>query len=170
MRDMLKLYEQHALQVYKYLLSLSADAALAEELTQETFAQALKSIRRYRGESKPEVWLCAIAKHLWYQELRRRSHLSPLGLEELAVAGESENPETIVLQQLQRQQLYQQLAALDAETQEVMKLRLAGELSFREIGDLLGKTENWARVRFYRGKQELSIRLQQTKEEPGDGR
>lgn len=44
---------------------------------------------------------------------------------------------------------------LDSTTREVMYLRLAGDLQFSEIADILGKTENWARVTYYRGKQKL---------------
>ena len=65
-------YELYAQSVYRYLFSLIGEADTAEELTQETFYQALKSIDTYRGESTPQVWLCAIAKRLWFKELEHR--------------------------------------------------------------------------------------------------
>ena len=72
------LYEQHAQGVYRYLFSLGADADTAEDLTQETFCQALKSLDTFRGDCSPQTWLCAIAKRLWYKELERRKRFAPL--------------------------------------------------------------------------------------------
>ena len=72
------LYEQHAQGVYRYLFSLGADADTAEDLTQETFCQALKSLDTFRGDCSPQTWLCAIAKRLWYKELERRRRFAPL--------------------------------------------------------------------------------------------
>lgn len=51
--------------------------------------------------------------------------------------------------------LYQKMQKLDKETREVIYLRITGELSFKEISTILDKTENWARVTFYRGKNKL---------------
>lgn len=71
MEDMSRLYQQHAQTVYKFLLAQCRDAHLAEELTQETFYQAIRSVDRFNGSCKVSVWLCQIAKHLWYQHLRK---------------------------------------------------------------------------------------------------
>lgn len=56
---------------------------------------------------------------------------------------------------VEKVELFRMLHHLDITTREVMYLRLTGELSFAEIGSIMGKTENWARVTFYRGKQKL---------------
>ena len=79
MDDMEQIYQAHARTVYKFLLSQCHDAGLAEELTQETFYQAVRSIGRFQGDCKVSVWLCQIAKHLWYQHLRRFPGVGPLG-------------------------------------------------------------------------------------------
>ena len=78
MDNMEEIYQAHARTVYKFLLSQCHDAGLAEELTQETFYQAVRSIGRFDGKCKVSVWLCQIAKHLWYQHLRRRRPEEPL--------------------------------------------------------------------------------------------
>ena len=78
------LYEKHARSVYRYLFSLSGEPDTAEDLTQETFCQALKSLDTFRGDCSPQVWLCAIAKRLWYKELERRSRTAPLEEEHLS--------------------------------------------------------------------------------------
>ena len=71
MDDMHQIYRQHAQTVYKFLLAQCQNADLAEELTQETFYQAIRSIDRFDGSCKLSVWLCQIAKHLWYRHLRK---------------------------------------------------------------------------------------------------
>ena len=78
MDSMSAVYQRHAQTVYKFLLSLCHDPDLAEELTQETFYQAVRSADRFDGRCKVSVWLCQIAKHLWYQHLRKSRREEPL--------------------------------------------------------------------------------------------
>ena len=66
MQDMDAVYRQHAQTVFKYLMSLTHDADLAEELTQETFYQAVRSIDRFDESCKITTWLCAIAKNQYF--------------------------------------------------------------------------------------------------------
>lgn len=155
MRDMERIYKEHAKSVYKYLLSLCQDGDLAEELTQETFYRALYSLHTYNGACKVSVWLCQIAKHIWYQELekRRKTRAMPL-TEQIPAPGIS--PEEKALLAQEKLALYQTLHALEDPIREVMYLRLSGEFSFREIGEILGKNENWARITFYRGKRKIT--------------
>ena len=153
--DVETLYRQRALAVYKYLLCLTHDQALAEDLTADTFERALGGFERFRGDCTPTAWPCAIAKRLWLADRRKRrldgppdETLSAPSAEQDALAGFS------------RAELLRRLHALDEPLREVMYLRAFGALSFAEIGDILGKTENWARVTFYRGKQRLKKELE----------
>ena len=137
MKDLDTVYRQHAQTVYKFLLSQCRDPQTAEELTQETFYQAVRSIDRFDGGCKVSVWLCQIAKHLWYQHLRKANRETELPEEaELPLVPSAE------------EEAVSRSGQLDL-------LRRVGGLSFREIGDVLGKTETWARVTFYRGKERL---------------
>ena len=154
MSDMDKIYQQHAQTVYKYLLSLTHDEDLSEELTQETFYRAVYSIANYDGTCKLSVWLCQIAKHIWYQELDKRKRKPTVPLDE-DILPKAESPEDEYLASQSKISLYRALHDLDEPMREVMYLRLTGELSFKEIGEILGKSENWARVTFYRGKQKI---------------
>ena len=147
------IYRHHAQTVYKFLLSQTRDPGLAEELTQETFYQAVRSIDRFDGKCKVSVWLCQIAKHLWYQQLRKQKREVPLSEEGVDVPLPSAEEET--LDRAGRLELLRQVHSLPEPCREVMYLRAFGDLSFREIGDVLGKTETWARVTFYRGKEKL---------------
>ena len=153
MDDMSAIYRQHAQTVYKFLLAQCRDPDLAEELTQETFYQAVRSADRFDGGCKVSVWLCQIAKHLWYQHLRKRNREAPMPEEGIDVPLPS--AEEGLLEQEGRLELLRQVHQLPEAQKEVVYLRAFGGLSFREIGDVLGKTETWARVTFYRSKEKL---------------
>ena len=153
MQNMDEIYEECFETVYKYLFCLTHNSDISEELTQETFYRAVKKIDTYNGKCKISVWLCQIAKHLWYNQCRKNKRIvdtdetfdieDPQNLEEQIIAGE------------EKVSLYKKMQNLDEKTREVMYLRIPGELSCKEIGEILGKTENWARVTFYRGKSKL---------------
>ena len=146
-----EIYQQYAQTVYRYLLSLTRDADLAEELTQETFFQAIRSIDRYNGSCKISTWLCAIAKRVLYNW--RRKH--PAQEEMPEDTGQSASAETEVMQQQGRMALIARMHELPEPGREVVYLRVFGGLSFAEIGEVHGKSENWARVTYYRMKEKL---------------
>ncbi|EHQ88558.1 RNA polymerase sigma factor [Desulfosporosinus youngiae] len=148
-----EIYKEHARSVYKFLLSLSHDADTAEELTQETFYRAVYSIDKYDGICKISVWLCQIAKHVWYQELRKRNRQTAQELTE--DIPDSSTPEQSALLARDKLSLYKAIHTLSEPMREVVHMRLSGEFSFSEIGEVLGKSENWARTTFYRAKQKI---------------
>ena len=151
MEDISRLYHQHAQTVYKFLLAQCRDAHLAEELTQETFYQAIRSVDRFNGSCKVPVWLCQIAKHLWYQHLRKHRREAAEGPPETVLPSAEEE----TLAQEGQLELLRKIHALSPDAREVVYLRSFGGLSFREIGDVCGRTETWARVTFYRSKELL---------------
>lgn len=153
LKEIEKAYTQHAKDVYRYLLSLTHDENLAEELTQETFFRAMRTIDRYDGSCKLSVWLCQIAKHLWYQWLEKRSRMEQVELTDEIPCQES--PEKHALLNMEKTTLYQAIHTLPEPMRELVYLRLTGEFSFREIGEILGKSESWARTTFYRAKQKI---------------
>ena len=154
MKDMEEIYRAHARTVYKYLLSLCHDDALAEELTQETFYQAVRSADRFDGSCKVSTWLCQIAKHLFYQHLRRQKREEPLPEGEDALPP-LPSAEGEALDRAGQLDLLRRIHDLPEPGREVVYLRVFGSLSFREIGEVLGKTETWSRVTFYRCKERL---------------
>ncbi|MCR4642398.1 MAG: sigma-70 family RNA polymerase sigma factor [Lachnospiraceae bacterium] len=151
MQSMNELYQQYARTVYKYLRSLCHNEDLAEELTQETFYQAIRSIGRFDGSCKVSTWLCAIAKNLYLSHQRKNPVHEDITETEIPV----ESAESAVLGSAGRLELLKKLHELPEPYREVMYLRVFGNLSFAELGAILGKTENWARVTFYRGKEKL---------------
>ena len=154
MEDMREVYRQHAQTVYKFLLAKTRDEHLAEELTQETFYQAVKSVDRFDGTCKVSVWLCQISKHLWYQSLRKQKRETPRSPEDMPEAP-GPSAEERLLEQEGRMDLLRLVHGLPEPAREVVYLRAFGGLSFREIGDVCGRTETWARVTFYRSKEKL---------------
>lgn len=154
MFDMDAAYREYAVMVYKFLLSLCYEEELAEELTQETFYQAVRSVDRYDGSCKVSTWPCQIAKHLWYREMERRKRK---GTSELTADMESlEKPvEEQLLVKEEKMELFRKVHVLDEISKEIVLLRVTGAFSFKEIAELFGKNENWARVTYYRAKQKL---------------
>ncbi len=153
--DLDETYRRYAEMVFKYCYTLCRDEHTAEELTQETFYQAVRSAHRYDGSCRVSTWLCQIAKHLWYRESEKRKRKETVPLdEELAVGGLSTEEETLQRESVMR--LYRRAHGLAEPAREVFLLRVSGELSFREIGEIFGKTENWARVTYYRAKQKVT--------------
>lgn len=151
--DMDDVYRQHAQTVYQFLLAQTRDADLAEELTAETFYQAVRSIGRYDGSCKLSVWLCQIAKHLWYRHLQKNKRQTESLSEDIVLCVPSAEEEAVATED--HIALLRAVHALPEPAREVVYLRSFGGLSFRQIGDVLGKSENWARVTFYRGKERL---------------
>lgn len=152
MQSMDEIYQTYAKTVYKFLLTRTRDEDIAEELTQETFYQAIKSIQRFDGSCKLSTWLCAIAKNqlLAYQ----RKHPIEESLDD-AEELSGINVEAEVLCEERRIELIKKLHLCPEPFREIIYLRVFGGLSFREIGDIMGKTENWARVNFYRAKERV---------------
>lgn len=151
--DLQEMYRHYAQPVYRYLFSLCKNSATAEDLTSETFCRALKSISRYDESCKLQTWLFQIAKHVWYQFLGNDKHCRVIEIPETVPSGD--NIESAYEEQAQRMELYRRIQRLDAPVREVFYLRLAGELSFAEIGQILGKSANWARTAYYRGKERM---------------
>ena len=154
MQDIKQIYEEYFETVNKYLFCLTHDNDISEELTQETFYKAVQKINTYKGKCKMSVWLCQIAKNLWYDHCRKKK--KTINIEESLCDFETlETPESQVISNDEKISLYKKIQKLDDTTREVIYLRITGELSFKEIGTILNKTENWARTTFYRGKNKL---------------
>lgn len=149
-----EIFQDYAEIVFKFLMSLCNDEDTAEELTQETFYRAIKSAYRYDGTCKVSTWLCQIAKHLWYQEIDKRKRKETSMLSD-NIASDKFNPEEELCLIEEKMQLFKAIHILDETAKEVVLLRITGAFSFREIGEIFHKNENWARVTFYRAKQKI---------------
>ena len=150
MHNLENIYKDNFRLVYKYLVILTHDADIAEELTQETFYKAIKNINKFSGKSKLSTWLCKIAKNLWLDEVKKSNKFQTINENDLIVIDEDK-----IFANEDKLKLFKNIQKLDEETRDVIYLRLTGEVSFKEIGKIMNKNETWARVTFYRGKEKL---------------
>jgi len=151
-----EIYKKHFRDVYRYILSLTHDEHIAEEITQETFLKALKSIERFDGRCQLYVWLCQIAKNTYFTSRKRTIKENTLVEEDYPDYSIEEK----VLSKETLFEVHKVLHELDEPYKEVFSLRVFGELSFRQIGELFGKTESWARVTYHRAKIKIKEGLQ----------
>ena len=151
------LYNACYMQVYSFLLTMSRDRSLAEELTEQTFYKAMTTDSEYRGEGSELTWLCAIAKNLYADEQRRRTRQA-----DMDAAGDVTGGQTVEDGALDRDMAFRIhliLHDMAEPYKEVFQLRVFGELSFREIGRIFGKTETWARVTYHRARLKIQERM-----------
>ncbi len=157
MQPMEEIYKEYAKTVYRFLFSRTHDEDLSEELTQETFFQAIRTSARYDESCKVSTWLLGIAKNVLLSYRRKHPEHEDIEDQEIPVA----SAEDLALRSAERVELLRKLHELEEPRREVVYLRVYGGLSFREIGDIFGKTENWARVTFYRAKEQLRKEIEQ---------
>ncbi|MBD8035896.1 sigma-70 family RNA polymerase sigma factor [Solibacillus sp. A46] len=160
MEDLSEIYKSYANEVKLFLLCLTSSEDLAEELTQETFYQAVKSIHRYNGECKISVWLCQIAKHSYFDYLKKAKHRNHTSIDYLIKTGvdirsKEDLPDIAMIKESTLREIHQEIRQLQQPYSEIFLLRITMNLSFKEIGDIYEKSENWARVTYYRAKCKL---------------
>ena len=151
-----KLYEAQYMRVFSYAMTLAGSRAEAEELTQEALFRAFSKRSEFRGEADEVTWLCAIVKNLFLDEKRRESRRGPMPEE---LPDPEKSVEQAAVDRDASFRIHLALHALEEPYREVFELRVFGELGFREIGTIFGKTENWARVTYHRAKLRLQERM-----------
>ncbi len=148
-------YKRYADTVFRYLTALCGNSDLAEELTQETFFRAVKYANRFDGNVKVTTWLCQIAKNAYFSYLKKEKRRNGTSLDE------TDTPvETDMLDRENCRELYKTVHRLDEPYREIVLLRMHTDMSFSEIGEIFEKSEGWARVTFYRGKEKLKKLLE----------
>lgn len=148
--DFREVYDLYFQDVYKYALSLCRDVHLAEEITQETFFKALKSIDSFKGQCRLYVWLCQIAKNTYFSYAGKKAREGT----EMEVSPE-ESLEERLLEKEEAFAVHKILHRLPEPYKEVFSLRVFGQLNFKQIGELFGKTESWARVTYHRARMKI---------------
>lgn len=153
--DFEKLYNTYYMRVYSFVLTIVKSAHTAEDITQQTFYKALKSLSKFDGRSDEFTWLCAIAKNAAFDELKRQSRLD----EPDEVIPASHSVEQAVENDILTLEIHRLLHEMEEPYKEVFQLRVFGELPFSKIGIIFGKSENWARVTYHRAKLKLQERM-----------
>lgn len=151
-----KMYQDYAIPVKRYVLSLCRNESISEDIVADTFCKAIKNIDSFQG-GKILTWLCTIARNTYLDYIKKKEYANlPLSDEmEHQILDKQILPEQAMIQKEEKTQLYRLIQRLGPEEKDVVYLRIFAELSFKEIGSILGKSENWARVIFYRSKNKL---------------
>lgn len=153
------IYRTYFNDVFIYLRSLSASCGIAEELTQETFEKALKSIHRFDGKKDIRAWLFTIAKNSYYTYCNKRKLVTD------EIPENQPDPRSIFIEQFQDSetvfQIHQFLHSMKEPYKEVFTLRVFSELPFEKIGLIFGKSSSWARVVYYRAKNQIKEYLEE---------
>ena len=157
MTDFDTVYQKYFKDVYRYMLVLARDEWLAEEVTQETFFKALNKLHQFDGRSSLYVWLCQIAKNTYISMCRKNKFLD--FSTDTTLLADVECIEARFCDREVAFAIHKVLHTLDEPYKEVFSLRTFGELSFRQIGELFGRTESWARVTYHRARLKIKEEL-----------
>lgn len=161
-----RIYSAYFKAVYRYIWKLSGDENIAEEITSETFFKVMKSIGDFRGDCDMRVWICQIAKNTFYSYLKKRHKTT--SIEEIELQNITD-PKAFVEEQIGIQdealQIRKTLHTIPDPYKEVFMWRVFGELSFKEIGALYNKTDNWACVTYHRARKMIQDRLEENDNE-----
>ena len=152
------IYREYADTVFRFLMAKTGSPELAEELTQETFFQAVRSIHRFDGSCLVSTWLCGIAKNVLHAHWRSREGRT-VAIDDIPEPSVASAEET-VLKEMELETILAAIHRIPEPGKEILHLRLLGGLSFKQIGAVLNHTENWARVSYYRARQLLIKELE----------
>lgn len=157
MTEFEEIYSNYFKDVYRYSLVLSKNKSIAEDITQETFFKALKKIDAFKGDCKISVWLCQIAKNTYFSYLKKQPYL----LEDIdnVVNIPGDDFEQKIIADGNVYEIHKLIHGLEEPYKEVFMLRFFGDLSFRKIAELFGKTESWARVTYHHARAKLKEAL-----------
>ncbi|MBD5494693.1 MAG: sigma-70 family RNA polymerase sigma factor [Lachnospiraceae bacterium] len=161
-----QIYNAYFKSVYHYIRKLSGDEYIAEEITSETFLKVMKSIGDFRGECDMRVWICQIAKNTYYSYLKKSKRIASVDETEMQSI---EDPNIFIEEQIgirdETQQIRKILHTMPEPYKEIFMWRVFGELSFKEIGELYNKTDNWACVTYHRARKIMQSRLEEINNE-----
>ncbi len=152
------IYTNYFSDVFLYIYSLSGDKHIAEDITSETFVKALKSLDSFKGNCDIRVWLCQIAKNSYFSYLRKKNKL--VNIDELPGQVADFDVEKKVASQETSMKVHEIIHTLDEPYKEVFSLRVFGELTFKQIAKLFGKSDNWACVTYHRARNKIKERME----------
>lgn len=160
MTEFERIYTSYFNDVYLYIRRLSGDTHIAEEITSETFFKAMRSIDGFRGDCDIRIWLCQIARNCFYSyrgKTGRADSIEALGRD---IPSQGMSLEERALRHDEAMGIRKVLHGMPEPYKEVFMWRVFGELSFRQIGHIFLKSENWACVTYHRARNMIRTRLE----------
>ncbi len=157
-----KIYQTYFKDVYYYILSLSKNKHIAEDITSEAFLKAMKAIDSFRGDAKLKVWLCEIAKNEYFSYLKKNKNMD--FKEDIEGSIKKEKADSFEKDLISSYELIKISNIINFSLKDpysrVFRLRFYDELSFKEIGAIFGKTDNWACVTYHRSRKQIKKQLE----------
>ena len=160
MTEFEKIYRDYFNDVYLYIRRLSGDETLAEEITSEAFFKAMSSISSFRGDCDIRVWLCQIAKNCYYSHRKKSERIDSIDEGGLFELTSNDDTEEQCIKHDEAARIRAVLHKVSEPYKEVFMWRVFAELSFKQIGQIFGKSENWACVTYHRAKTMIKSRLE----------
>lgn len=152
MKQIEKLYLEYKQDIYNYLVSITHNPVLSEDLLSETFVKAIYSIGNFKGNSSVRTWLFSIARHLWLQTLRKdKPTVEYSDLLEVYVTDSM--ADSFITKEI-ADRVSELLKTKDSQTQKIVSMRVRG-ISYCEIAEKISISENSARVIEFRTKKWL---------------
>ncbi len=163
------IYKEYFRDVYLFILGLAKDEHVAEEVTQEAFFHALRALPDFRGDCDIRVWLCQIAKNEYYLHLRKNKKLEFTDFTDNSEEGSCSSIKSAAEQNIEEQlidsdmaiKIHKLLHDMPEPYKEVFNLRVFGELSFEQIGNIFQKSANWACVTYHRARSRIMKEMEE---------
>ena len=156
MDDFEQVYIKYYNYVNHYVMSLCFDVSLAEEITQEAFVKALQKYRDFRGDCRPETWICRIAHNIYIETVRKHPPENIDDYTELTshirFEENSEDAEAV-------RAVMKALTELEPPYKDVFYMKAVGDMPYSLIAEIFGKTESWVRVTYFRARAKIAERM-----------
>lgn len=161
-----KIYNTYFNDIFRYIRKLSNNEHIAEEITADTFFKAMHSINSFRGDCDIRVWLCQIAKNSYLTYLKRSGKVHNTDdIELLNITDQAETCEEQLVKNEEVMQIQKILHDIPEPYKEVFMWRVFAELSFKQIGQIFHKSENWACVTYHRARNKIKEKMEVNKHE-----
>lgn len=157
-----EIYCKYYISIYRYLFSITKKEDIAEEIAQETFFKAMKNIDKYDSSKKMFTWLCEIAKNTYFSEFRKSKRLREINEMDFQMDEESSIIDKIIDTD-NKIEILNAVHRLEEPYKELFTLRVYGELTFKQIGEIFHKSEDWARITYYRSKLKIKENMNENK-------
>ena len=158
-----EIYRLYSADLYRFILNLCKNESLAMDIMQDTMLRAIENISKFKGNCSIKTYLFTIARNLYLDTLKKSENKNISSDETEQEFSDGTSFVDKLTDKESALTIHRFLHCLDEPYKEIFSLRVFAELSFREIGDIFGNSENWARTAFFRAKKKLITLM--TKEE-----